>query len=345
MKKMKKILALVLTAVMLFSFAACGNSETPDTPDEVGSTAADEQGTASGGESYVIGICQLVQHEALDAATQGFKDYLTERLGDRVSFNEQNASGEPTNCTTIVSQFVSTNEDLIMANASGALSAAAAATEDIPILGTSITDYATALQMENWTGTTGMNISGTSDLAPLAEQAAMIQELCPDAQEVGILYCSAEPNSKYQADVVAEELTKLGLTSTVYTFVDTNDVQLVTQNAVDNSDVIYIPTDNTAASNTTAINNIAEPAGVPIIAGEEGICKGCGVATLSISYYDLGRRTGEMAYDILVNGADPATMEIAYASDLTKKAVMERAEALNITVPEDYEAIVLDSEE
>lgn len=338
MKKSKKLIALLLAAVMLFALAACNNEETPGTGDEVGTTA----GSAT--DTYTIGICQLVQHDALDAATKGFQDYLTEQLGDKVEFSYQNASGEKTNCTTIVSQFVASNVDLIMANATDALVAAAAATEDIPILGTSITDYATALQIDNWTGTTGMNVSGTADLAPLDQQAAMIKELCPDAKEVGILYCSAESNSKYQADVVAEELQKLGLTSTVYTFVDTNDVQQVMQTAVDNSDVVYIPTDNTAASNTEAINNVAEAAGVPIIAGEEGICKGCGIATLSISYYDLGRKTGEMAYDILVNGADPATMPIEYSDGLTKKAVTERCEALNITVPEGYEAIVLEDE-
>ena len=228
MKKSKKLIALLLAAVMLFALAACNNEETPGTGDEVGTTA----GSAT--DTYTIGICQFVQHDALDAATKGFQDYLTEQLGDRVEFSYQNASGEKTNCTTIVSQFVASNVDLIMANATDALVAAAAATEDIPILGTSITDYATALQIDNWTGTTGMNISGTADLAPLDQQAAMIKELCPDAKEVGILYCSAESNSKYQADVVAEELQKLGLTSTVYTFVDTNDVQQVMQTAVDN---------------------------------------------------------------------------------------------------------------
>ena len=339
MKKSKKILALLLAVVMLFAFAACNQEETPNDPQsEVGTSDS----AAAGAETYEIGICQLVQHEALDAATKGFRDYLTEKLGDRVVFDEQNASNEKTNCTTIISQFVSSDYDLIMANATDSLVAAAAATEEIPIVGTSITDYGSALQIDNWTGTTGMNVTGTADLAPLEEQAAMIQELCPDAKEVGILYCSAESNSKYQADVIAEELTALGLNPTIYTFVDTNDVQQVTQTAVDNSDVLYIPTDNTAASNTEAINNIAEPAGVPIIAGEEGICKGCGIATLSISYYDLGRKTGEMAYEILVNDADPATMAIEYSEGLTKKAVTERCEALNITVPEGYETIVLE---
>lgn len=325
MKKFRKLAAMLLVLAMVLSLASCS-----------------EGGTNKTSDTYKIGICQLVQHEALDAATQGFKDALTQKLGDKVEFDEQNASGEKTNCTTIVSQFVSSKVDLIMANATDALVAASAATEEIPIVGTSITDYATALSIDNWTGKTGMNITGTADLAPLVEQAAMIKELCPNAKTVGILYCSNEANSKYQSDIVKAELEKLGYTCAVYTFVDTNDVSAVTQSAVDACDVLYIPTDNTAASNGVAINNITEPAKIPVFAGEEGICKRCGVATLSISYYDIGYRAGEMAYEILVNGADPAEMEIGYADSVTKKFIAERAEALNLTVPQDYEAITVE---
>ncbi len=325
MKKFRKLAAMLLVLAMVLSFASCSGGVTNKT-----------------GDTYKIGICQLVQHEALDAATQGFKDALTQKLGDKVEFDEQNASGEKTNCTTIVSQFVSSKVDLIMANATDALVAASAATEEIPIVGTSITDYSTALSIDNWTGKTGMNITGTADLAPLVEQAAMIKELCPNAKNAGILYCSNEANSKYQADIVKAELEKLGYTCTVYTFVDTNDVSAVTQSAVDACDVLYIPTDNTAASNGEAINNITEPAKIPVFAGEEGICKKCGVATLSISYYDIGYRAGEMAYEILVNGANPAEMEIGYADNVTKKYIAERAEALNLTVPQDYEAITVE---
>lgn len=317
----KKVLCLALTLILAsFVFAGCGEKA--------------DDGT------YSIGICQLVQHEALDQATQGFKDALTEKLGDKVSFDEQNASGEPTNCTTIVSQFVSNEVDLIMANATGALTAAAEATQDIPIVATSITDYATALGMTEWTGTSGFNVTGTSDLAPLDQQAAMIKELVPDVKTVGILYCSAEPNSKYQATEVTKALNALGITEVKeYTFVDTNDVTAVTQQAASENDVIYIPTDNTAASNAEAINNVTEPAGIPVVTGDTGTCGGCGVAVLGISYYDLGYRTGEMAYEILVNGADPATMEIEFAKDAVKQYVPQRAEALGITIPEDYKVL------
>ena len=295
--------------------------------------------TAFAEETYTVGICQLVQHPALDAATQGFQDALTEKLGDAVTFDVQNASGDSNTCSTIVNGFVSNNVDLIMANATPALQAAVAATGDIPILGTSVTDYATALDIDDWTGATGINVSGTSDLAPLDEQAAMLNELFPDAKVVGLLYCSAEPNSKYQVDVITGYLTDMGYECVEYTFADSNDVASVTQSACDGSDVIYIPTDNTAAPCTEAIRNVVEPAMKPVIAGEEGICKGCGVATLSISYYDLGYATGDMAYEVLVNGADVATLNVAFAPNVTNEYNTELCELLGVTVPEDYMAI------
>ena len=323
-KAIKRIVALCLTAVLVAGvFAGCSTQT----------------------KKYKVGICQLVQHEALDAATQGFKDALTEKLGaENVEFDEQNAGGDSATCATITNQFVANGVDLIMANATPALQAAMAATTEIPIVATSITDYATALEITDWTGKTGINVTGTSDLAPLADQAAMIKELCPQAKTVAILYCSAEANSKYQADVITKELTALGLESKVYTCADTNEIASITTQACQECDAIYIPTDNTIASATAAVNEIAEPAGVPIIAGEEGICRGCGVGTLSISYYSIGQKAGEMAAEILLNGANPAEMEIQYAADLTKKYVAERATALGITIPEDYEAIDMTAE-
>ena len=289
---------------------------------------------------YNIGICQLVQHDALDAATKGFKEALVEKLGeDHVKFDEQNASGDSAACATIVNQFVSADVDLILANATASLQAAASATDKIPILGTSITDYATALEIDDWNGTTGKNISGTADLAPLAEQAAMLHELFPDAKTVGLLYCSAEANSAYQAQTIQKELEGFGYKCNTYTFADSNDIASVTNSAISECEVLYVPTDNTAASNTEVINNICEPAGIPVIAGEEGICTGCGVATLSISYYDIGYKAGEMAYDILVNGADITTMAIESAPNVTKEYIPSRCEALKITPPDDYVAI------
>ena len=353
MKKLSKLLSVLLALAMVFALASCGSGSTSSsagsgsTPSTNSadasassgdsSSSADASGTAAAdGETYTIGICQLVQHDALDSATQGFKDALTEKLGDAVTFEEQNASGDSANCSTIIDGFLSDGVDLILANATAPLQAAAAATSEVPVLGTSVTDYATALEIDDWTGTVGNNISGTSDLAPLDQQAAMLNEMFPDAQNVGLLYCSGEPNSVYQCTVIEGYLKDYGYNVEWYAFTDTNDVTSVAQTAADNSDVIYIPTDNTAASNTEAIANVVLPAGVPVIAGEEGIARGCGVATLSISYYDLGYTTGEMAYEILAEGADISTMPVEYAPEVTAKYNAANCEALGITPPADY---------
>ena len=321
---MKKTFCILLALAMVLGLCACGGSSAP---------------ASSGEKTYVVGICQLVQHEALDAATQGFKDAIVAELGDKVTFLEQNAAGDSATCSTICNQFVSEKVDLIMANATPALQAAAASTDSIPILGTSVTDYASALEIDGWTGTTGKNISGTSDLAPLDGQVAMFAELLPEAKTIGIVYCSAEANSKYQADVVADLLQKAGCTVNVYTFADSNDIASVVTNACASCDALYIPTDNTAASATETVSNVALPAGIPIICGEEGMCSGCGIATLSISYYDLGSATGKMAVEVLKNGADVSSMEVEFAPNFTKKFNADICSQLGITIPSDYIAI------
>ncbi len=294
--------------------------------------------------SYTVGICQLVQHEALDAATQGFKDALTEELGDAVTFDEQNAQGDSNTCSTIINSFVSADVDLILANATAALQAAAAGTSEIPILGTAVTEYGVALDIADFDGTVGGNISGTSDLAPLDGQAEMIQELFPDAETIGLLYCSAEANSQYQVDTVRGYLEEMGYTCQDYSFSDSNDLASIVTTAASSCDVIYVPTDNTAASNTEIINNVCLPAGVPIVAGEEGICEGCGVATLSIDYYELGYATGEMAVRILRDGEDISEMPIEYAPTFTKKYNADICQELGVEVPDDYVAIGAEEE-
>lgn len=338
---MKKLLALLLTMTMVVSMAACGSKEEApaEAPAETEAEAPAEEEAPAEGETYVVGICQLVQHDALDAATQGFMDALTEELGDAVTFDLQNASGDSATCATIVNKFVSDGVDLILANATPALQAAAAGTDSIPILGTSVTEYGVALEIEGFDGTVGGNISGTSDLAPLDQQAAMLNELFPDAKNVGLLYCSAEANSQYQVDEVQKFLEELGYTCKQYSFADSNDLASVATTAADENDVIYVPTDNAVASNAEIVKNICEPAGVPVIAGEEGICAGCGVATLSISYYDLGVATGKMAAKVLTGEADIAEMPIEYAPQFTKKYNAELAEAMGVTIPDDYVAI------
>lgn len=317
---MKKMLAIVLAVLMLASLSAC-------------------EGEKDDGK-YVVGVCQLTPHVALDAATQGFVDALTEELGaENVEIKVEIGGGDTATCAPIVNAFVAENVDLIMANATPALQAAVAATTDIPILGTSVTEYGVALDIQDFSGTVGGNVSGTSDLAPLTEQAAMVKEWFPDAAAVGLLYCAAEANSQYQVDTVQAELEKLGYTCTQYPFSDSNDMQAVTQKAAAESDVIYVPTDNTVAAATGIVNDVCSAAGIPVIAGEEGICAGCGVATLSISYYDLGVKTGKMAAQILKGEADISTMAVAYADNFTKKYNAATCEALGIDPLEGYVAI------
>ncbi len=329
----KRIISLAASLALVLSLSVgltgCGDKTAQD--DNQGEPAADSA-------KYTVGVCQLVQHDALDAATQGFIDALNEALPGQVEIVTKNASGDSANCSTIVNGFVSDNVDLIMANATPALTAAAAATKDIPILGTSITAYGVALDIDDFNGTVGGNISGTSDLADLEAQADMITEWFPEAKKVGLLFCSAEPNSLYQVEEVAKYLSAKGIESQQFAFTDTNDVASVTQSAADYADVIYAPTDNTAASNTEAIANVLVPAGVPVIAGEEGICKGCGVATLSISYYDLGATTGKMAAKILTGEADISEMPIEF-TDATPKYNASMCETLGITPLDGYTAI------
>ena len=310
---MKKIIALLLAACLVFALCACG------------STAP---------KKFTVGVCQLVQHPALDSATQGFIDALKEELGDAVEIDNQNASGDIAACATICNGFVASKVDLIMANATPA-----AATASIPVLGTSITEYGVALDLKDFNGTVGGNVSGTSDLAPLDQQAQMIIDLFPEAKNVAILYCSAEANSVYQADVVEAYLEGKGLNVDRLTFADSNDVALVTQTACASADVLYIPTDNVAASCAEAIGNVAEPAGIPIITGEVNVCKVCGVATLSIDYYNLGITTGKMAAKILKGEAKVGEMPVEYFENPVKMFNQELAAKFGVQIPSDFVAI------
>lgn len=322
--KIKRISALILAIVMMLAFTACGSKDTS---------------SSTSGKTYNVGVVQLVQHVALDAATEGFKAALKDQLGDSVKVDVQNASGDSNACATISNNFVSKGVDLIMANATPALQAAANATTTIPVLGTSITEYGVALNIDNFDGTVGGNVSGTSDLAPLDEQVKIITDVFPNVKKVGLLYCSAEPNSLYQVEVVKKELEKAGITATFYAFSDANDIAAVCTNAVKNTDLIYVPTDNTAASSAGIIDGICRPAKIPVVCGEEGICAGCGTFTLSIDYYDLGYATGLMAAKVLKGEADISKMPIEYAPKFTKKYNAAICKELGITVPEDYIAI------
>lgn len=330
-KIIKKITAVALSAVLVGGcLAGCTSKENEDS----------EKKTA-----FKVGVCQLMQHDALDAATKGFQDKLNELAAENgitIEYDVQNASGDSAACATIANQFVSNQYDLIMANATPALQACATATaaSKTPVVATSVTDFGVALGIEMAsTDATGINVTGTSDLVSLESQAQQILDLFPDTKKVGCIYCSAEANSQYQVDGVKKTLEAKGVECNFYSFADSNDIQTVVNKAAAESDAIYIPTDNTAASNGSIISAACKEANVPIIAGEEGIFKNTNaVATLSLSFYDIGSKAGEMAFDILVNGTDPATMNIRLTDKLTYLYNEDVAKEFGITVPENYTA-------
>lgn len=322
MKKMMKATALLLTAAMMMTGCGGGSED-----------AANEDA------KYHVGIVQQMEHAALDAATEGFQDKLTELLGDDVSFDYQNAQGEQTNCTTIATKFVSDGCDLIMANATTALQAAYAATADIPIVGTSVTDYVTAGVVDS-NEAPGRNVTGVSDLSAIDAQIDVLLQVCPEDAKVAIVYCSAEPNSIYQAELAEKYLQSINRAYAVYTVADSNEIQAVMTNAVNECDAVYIPTDNTMANNMEIVKNVTVPAGVPSFGGAEQMCQEGALLTLSISYYDLGVKAAEMAYEILVNGANPAEMPVEFVSEgITPKYNPEIAAALGVTIPEGMEAV------
>ncbi|WP_367924921.1 ABC transporter substrate-binding protein [uncultured Ruthenibacterium sp.] len=322
---MKKAWALLTAVLLLVSATGCGGTGSDQ-------TSGDSQQGASAA-SYKVGIVQYMEHNALDAATQGFQDALKEKLGDDVAFDVQNAQGEATNCTTIASKFVNDGVDLILANATPAAQAAAQATGDIPIIGT---DYVSAGLVKD-DKAPGGNVTGTSDLNPIKEQVSLLKTLCPDVQTVGILYCSAEKNSEVQVELATEEFEAQGITVQTYAAADSNELQSVVTKAASENDALYIPTDNLLANNMEIVKNITVPEKVPVICGEENSAMVGGLASYSIDYYKLGYKAGEQAYEILVNGADPATMPIGYMEQEDLKVVIneEIAAEIGVTIPED----------
>lgn len=324
---MRKQMGLAAAMAAIMAMTGCG-----------GNTDAAED--SAEGKVFHIGIIQQMEHGSLDQATQGFEDKLTELLGENVEFDYQNAQGEQANCTTIATKFVSDGCDLIMANATTALQTAAAATSDIPIVGTSVTDYVTA-GVVNSNEAPGTNVTGVSDLASIEKQIDVLMQFCDqDSTKVAVVYCSAEPNSTYQVELAKSYLEEQGVSYQIYTAADSNEIQSVVTKAVADCNAMYIPTDNTFANNMEIVKNITVPARVPVVAGAEAMCEVGALATLSISYYDLGVRAAEMAYDILVNGADPAEMPIVYLTDgLVPKYNADIAEALGVTIPEGMEPV------
>jgi len=293
---------------------------------------------------YKVGVCQLVQHAALDAATNGFKDTLEAEFGSDVYVDVQNAAGDSATCTTIANNFVSRNYSLIMANATPALQAVSNATNNIPVLGTSVTDYGSALGIPDFSGTTGFNVSGTSDLVAIDEQVSLFKTVFPSADKVGLLYCSGEANSVYQIQEAERLFAASSITTVRYSFTDSNDIASVVDRGVASDiDAFYIPTDNVAANNAQIIDSKCRTGTrkVPVFAAEEGLCSVCGAFTLAIDYYRLGQKTGQMAIEILKNGADIKTMPVVHfaSEDYSRKYNETICNDLGLNVPEGFTKI------
>lgn len=339
---MKKILATGLALSLALSLTACMGGTTSSgsagSASSGGASASASTGSASSGGdgTYTIGICQQMQHVSLDEATQGFKDALTELLGEgNVEFDYQNAGGEQANCTSIVSKFVTDNVDLIMANATTAVQCAKEATTTIPIVGTSVTDYVSTGIVDS-AEAPGANVTGYSDLSDANNHVELIQQLLPEAKTVAILYSTGEENSRIQAESAVAAFEAAGLTAESYTANDSNDISAVVTEACTQSDVIYVPTDNLMAANMELVKNVALNQKVPVVSCFTADENDGALLSISISYYTMGRLAGEMAYEILTEGADPAAMPIGVMSveDMDVTINQSVAEELGITVPE-----------
>lgn len=344
---MKKPISLIMTAVLAASLlTGCGTQPAsgsagsqPQTSaaseSSQNDSAASEQGSsqaASDTTAYKVGVIQLTEHAALDSANQGFCDVLNES-GLNITIDQQNAQGDQSACQTIATKLVNDKNDLILAIATPAAQAVAGATSEIPVIGTAITDFAESGLVNDNTAP-GTNVTGTSDLTPIKEQIDLLKQILPDAKTVGILYCSAEDNSRIQADMAKEACDNLGLSYEVFTVSSTNEIQTVVESMVGKVDVIYAPTDNVIANGMATVAMVATENKLPVICGEAGMVEKGGLATYGIDYYQLGRMAGEMAVSILKGKSTPAEMPIEYldAAKCELTVNEETAAALNIDV-------------
>lgn len=309
MKKSAKVLSMILAGTMVLTMAGCSSKEA-ETAAAAETKAEAKSEAAASDETYKIGVLQLVQHVALDQSNEGFFAALDE-AGIKYEVDQQNASGEQANCLTIAEKLVSDGNDLILAIATPAAQAVAGVTEDIPILLTAVTDPA-ASGLVNDNANPGVNVSGTSDLTPVKEQIDLLHQLLPDAETIGLLYCSAESNSEIQIAMAKEACDAIGLKYEEYTVPGSNEIQTVVESMVGNVDAIYSPTDNVIAAGMATVAMVANDNGIPAIVGEAGMVGAGGLATYGIDYYQLGYMAGEQAIEILVNGADVSTMPIGY---------------------------------
>ncbi|MBQ1866949.1 ABC transporter substrate-binding protein [Selenomonas sp.] len=317
--KKAKVLALgIATMLAAGAMAGCGSEQ-------------------AGNKTYKIGVVQLVEHSALDAANKGFVDGLKERgfeEGKNVTFDQQNAQADQSNLQNIAQRFVSGKMDLICAIATPAAQTIANATKDIPILGTAITDYVGA-KLVTSNDRPGANVSGTSDMNPIKEQIDLLVKICPNAKTIGTIYCSSEVNSEVQVKAMKEYAEAKGLTVKIATISTVNDIQQAAQSLVGEVDAFYVPTDNIIASAMPNLVAITDAAKKPVFCGEPNMVKAGGLATYGIDYYKLGVQTGHMAADVLEGKAKPAEMPIQTAQDLKVVINKKNAAALGITIPAD----------
>lgn len=338
MKKMGKTLIALMAISLSIGAMGCGKttSETAATGGN-GSEAAQSSADQTSGEdeSYKIGVIQLVEHAALDATYEGFKDGLKEaglEEGKNIKIDYQNAQGDQSNCQTIASKLVNDQNNLILAIATPAAQAVANTTKDIPVLITAVTDPADAKLVAS-NDAPGGNVTGTSDLTPVKEQIGLIQEILPEAKTVGLMYCSSEANSKFQIEMAKEQADTLGLKTIEATVSNSNEIQQVAQSLVGKVDAIYIPTDNMLAAGMATVTQVTTPARIPVIVGEEGMVENGGTATYGINYYDLGKLTATQAVAILKDGKNPAEMPIEYSSDCKLVLNEEAAKEMGIELP------------
>ncbi len=360
----RKLVAMLITVAMTAALAACGsgsgqqtgagdagndaaqteggagteNNADQDTPKEQDAPedSGDNAGTPAAEGEFKIGVVQLAEHPALDAAYEGFVEALKEagyEDGVNITIDYQNAQGEQANCQTIAEKFVNDKMDLVLAIATPAAQAMASKTTEIPILVTAVTDPASSGLVDS-NEAPGANVSGTSDLTPVKEQIDLLHQLIPEAKKVGILYCSAEDNSEFQADMAVEALAALEMTGEKYTFSTLDEIQAVVESMKGKVDAIYIPTDNKAAEGMATISMIATEAKLATIVGESGMVDNGALATYGLSYFNLGKLTGKQAVSILKGEADTATMPIGYlnAEDCEFSYNEDTAKALEITI-------------
>lgn len=346
--KMKKILSLMMAAIMVLAMvtacspkeAASTNENTAEAPAEETPAAeetTEEQAQAPADKVFKIGVCQLVEHAALDASYEGFVAGLKEagfEDGVNIEIDYQNAQGDQATCNTIAAKFVNDGVDLILAIATPAAQAVANATKDIPILVTAVTDPAESKLVAS-NDAPGGNVSGTSDLTPVAKQIELLKQLIPDAENIAVLYCSSEGNSKIQGDMAVAKAEELGLKAEVVTVADSNEIQQVVQSLVGKVDAIYSPTDNVIAAGMQTVALVSEPNNIPVIVGESNMVHSGGLATYGIDYFELGRQTGAQAVKILAEGANPAEMPIEYLEEVELTINVEQAEKIGVTIPQE----------